>query len=210
MSHSQKYKVFVNEKLLTISEEPEMEKNELRVLNLQYDGPQLLKFYLDQFRLDCYHHLHLFGEHPEVIFQDLCNEFTLIEAAGGLVINDDNEALVIFRKGKWDLPKGKIDEGETPESAAVREVAEECSIQLPNITGSLGETWHTYQLNGKAILKKTYWYKMIPTHGKEQPRPQTEEDISEAKWVGKDYFDEMKKNIFPAIEEIMKNFWLNR
>lgn len=207
MSHGQKYKVFVNEKLLTISSQPEMEKNEIRVLNLQYDHADLLNFYLEQFKLGCYHHLHFFGENPAAIFQDLCKVFTLIEAAGGLVINDKGEALVIFRKGKWDLPKGKIDDGETPENAAVREVSEECSIQLPKIAEVLEETWHTYQLNGKPIIKKAYWYKMNPQNHAEQPSPQLEEDITEAKWVSKEYFAEMRKNIYPAIEELLLKNW---
>lgn len=184
-----------------------MEKNELRVLNLQYDHADLLNFYLEQFNLGCYHHLHFFGENPSGIFQDLCKVFTIIEAAGGLVINEKGEALVIFRKGKWDLPKGKIDEGETPENAAVREVSEECSIQLPQIAEVLGETWHTYQLNGKPIIKKTYWYKMNPQNSSEQPSPQLEEDITEAKWVSKEYFAEMRKNIYPAIEELLLKNW---
>ncbi len=207
MSHSQKYKVFVNEKLLTISAEPEMGKNELRLLNINYDHSDLLPVYLEQFKLNCYHHLHLFGENPDAIFRDLCKQYSIIEAAGGLVIDESGKALVIFRRGKWDLPKGKIDKGESPEEAAVREVSEECSISSPVIAGLLEETWHTYQLNGNPILKKTYWYKMRPHNGVEIPQPQLEEDITEVRWADKEFLPEMKKNIYPAVAELLNKYW---
>jgi 8-oxo-dGTP pyrophosphatase MutT (NUDIX family) len=201
------YKVFVNEKLLTISAEPELSKKENRILNIQYDSPDLLLFYLEQLKLNCYHHLHLFGENPKEIFHEFCKQYRLIEAAGGIVINAEGKALVIFRKGKWDLPKGKIDEGESSEEAAVREVAEECNIQPPQIIKLLTETWHTYTLNGQQILKKTYWYKMIPVDGNEEPSPQLAEDITEVKWADPVFFPEMKNDIYPAIDNLLNLYW---
>lgn len=197
----------MNEKRLTISAEPEIGQNEHCTLNIQYDNPELLPLYLEQLKLNCYHHLHLFGENPAAIFHDFCKLFTIIEAAGGIVINDSGMALLIFRRGKWDLPKGKIDQGETPEEAAVREVSEECGIEVPVILESLEETWHSYRMNGKEMLKKTYWYKMKPVNGKQVPTPQIEEDITVVKWADKSFLPEMKNSIYPAIDHLLGKYW---
>jgi 8-oxo-dGTP pyrophosphatase MutT (NUDIX family) len=208
MSHSQKYKVFVNEKPLTISTQPEEGKSLNRILNIQFDHRDLLNTYLSQFKLGCYEHMHLFGENPEAIFNDFINEFTLIEAAGGLVLDKNGKALLIFRKGKWDLPKGKIDHGESPEEAAVREVSEECGISTPIITDALEETWHTYEINGKPFLKKTYWYKMKPQSDGEETKPQLEEDITQCLWLErKDFVNKMEINTYPAIANLLIKYW---
>ena len=65
----------------------------------------------------------------EESFKDYTKDKVIIEAAGGLVFNEKNELLMIFRRGFWDLPKGKVDEGETLEQCAVREVQEETGLQ---------------------------------------------------------------------------------
>src|SRR5687768_2564827 len=52
-------------------------------------------------------------------------KFTPVLAAGGLVQNEKEELLMIYRKGKWDLPKGKLDKNEKLEDCALREVMEE-------------------------------------------------------------------------------------
>ena len=78
----------------------------------------------------------------------------MIEAAGGLVYNSDKKALMIFRNGKWDLPKGKIELGELIEECAIREVEEECGIYDLQIENKLIDTYHTYVLNSIKVLKK--------------------------------------------------------
>lgn len=107
-------------------------------------------------------------------------QFEIIEAAGGLVIKDD-KILMIFRLGKWDLPKGKIEKNETPEVGAVREVTEECSIKVRAME-KICHTWHTYNKNKKKILKKTYWYLMECLDDSEM-KAQAEEGIKEVKWM---------------------------
>jgi 8-oxo-dGTP pyrophosphatase MutT (NUDIX family) len=52
----------------------------------------------------------------------------IIKAGGGIVVNEQNEVLLIYRRGKWDLPKGKLDDGETIEECALREVKEETGL----------------------------------------------------------------------------------
>jgi len=129
--------------------------------------------------------------------------FTLIKAAGGLVKNKKGEILLIFRRGKWDLPKGKLDDHETIEQCAKREVQEETGLHELE-TGKLIEiTYHTYVEFGKHILKESHWYAIKAT-GNEKLIPQTEEDITEIIWVKKEDLKNYFSNTFPAIIEILK------
>jgi len=105
-----------------------------------------------------------------------------IEAAGGLVINQADALLVIHRLGYWDLPKGKLEKGESPEIAALREVEEECGISDLNIIKQLTESYHTYEHKGKMVLKRTYWF-LMNYRGTEKLIPQTEEDILEVRFM---------------------------
>lgn len=107
-------------------------------------------------------------------------QFEVIKAAGGLVVKGD-KVLMIFRLGKWDLPKGKIEKKEKPLAGAVREVEEECSIKVRPID-KVCHTWHTYNRNKKKILKKTYWY-LMEILDDSAMRPQLEEDIEEVRWM---------------------------
>ena len=85
-----------------------------------------------------------------------CADYSLIEAAGGVVYNNDNKYLMIFRNGKWDLPKGQLDQNESIKECAIREVEEECGISGLNILNALQDTYHTYEIKGRKILKRTY------------------------------------------------------
>ena len=87
-----------------------------------------------------------------------CSRYTLIEAAGGIVYNNQDELLMIFRNGKWDLPKGKLEQGETKQQCAIREVEEECGVSGLNIINQVQNTYHTYFDNDASILKTTYWF----------------------------------------------------
>jgi 8-oxo-dGTP pyrophosphatase MutT (NUDIX family) len=132
-------------------------------------------------------------------------KFTIIQAAGGLVTNKNNEILMIFRRGKWDLPKGKLDKGETLEQCAVREVEEETGLQNILLQKALLTTYHTYHESGKFILKESYWYTMIIID-KQTLIPQTEEDISEVRWVKNTQLPELMKNTFPSIKDVLAAF----
>src|ERR1700712_23652 len=84
----------------------------------------------------------------------------IIYAAGGLVINEKNEILFMFRRKVWDLPKGKVDPGESNEEAAIREVAEETGLRQIVLHEPLINTHHTYEEKGKMIRKQTHWFRM--------------------------------------------------
>lgn len=139
----------------------------------------------------------------EASLQKFQKAFKFIEAAGGL-IHQEEKFLLIYRLKKWDLPKGKIDSGETPEQAAVRECEEECSIEKLIVEKFLCHTYHIYDYKGDFAFKKTYWYDMV-SEDKRQLKPQTEEHIEKVEWMT---MDKIKKvvlsNTYPAIEEVFK------
>ncbi|MBS1746580.1 MAG: NUDIX domain-containing protein [Bacteroidetes bacterium] len=127
-----------------------------------------------------------------------------IIAAGGLILNKKNELLMIFRRGKWDLPKGKLDDGESIPACALREVHEETGLKSFNIVHFLGITYHEYfnEYTRKDTLKETHWYKMQITED-EIPIPQTEEQIEKIEWVAKKNVAEKLTNSYKNIEEII-------
>ena len=128
-----------------------------------------------------------------------------IIAAGGLVLNDKNELLMIFRRGKWDLPKGKLDEGETIEACALREVEEETGLKELTLGNVAGITFHEYKNkynNDKDTIKETHWYHMRAAEN--QPLiPQTEEDIEIIEWVPEEKIAEKLSNSYTNIIEIL-------
>ncbi|MBN2350437.1 MAG: NUDIX domain-containing protein [Bacteroidales bacterium] len=127
--------------------------------------------------------------------------FTNIHAGGGLVRNRSNEYLLIFRRGVWDLPKGKLGEDEDFQTAALREVEEECGLQQLEIVRPLLSTYHTYPLKNKLALKKTTWFEML-YKGDEIPVPQTEEDITEVRWMNIDEIPFIVDNCYKAVLDV--------
>ncbi len=107
-----------------------------------------------------------------------------IYAAGGLVQNERGELLMMFRRGKWDLPKGKLDPGESIEACAIREVMEETGLSEVQIISFLCTTEHQYfdQWLQEDVTKETHWYHMLAP-GNQPLTPQTEEDIEKIEWT---------------------------
>jgi len=136
-------------------------------------------------------------------WKSFCADYSLIEAAGGLVYNSDNQLLMIFRNGKWDLPKGKLEIDENIKECAIREVEEECGISGLSIINALKDTYHTYEINGKKILKRTFWFVMNSNY-KGNLIPQTEEGITKVIWVDKQDIAEKLENSFGNINELLK------
>ena len=134
-------------------------------------------------------------------------KFEIIKAGGGLIRNGANDILMIFRRGRWDLPKGKLDEGETIDQCAIREVQEETGLLEVSILDKLTITYHTYRERNQFILKESHWF-IMNYHGFETAIPQIEEQITEIRWVAitdmKRYFE----NTYPIIQEIIERFAL--
>ena len=129
-----------------------------------------------------------------------------IIAAGGIVENEEGKILFMFRRGKWDLPKGKWDEGETIEECAVREVEEETGLTNVKRKQLIDKTIHNYTEHGKDIEKETYWYAM-EVGGNQNLVPQLEEGISELCWVGENELHPYLSNTFNNIVDIVTKYF---
>lgn len=143
----------------------------------------------------------------EEVFSGYFVNYCIIGAAGGIVINKEGEVLMIFRRDKWDFPKGKIEKGESPALAALREVSEETGIRDLSIIKQLPSTFHTYQLNGELILKETCWFEMH-YNNTEELIPQTEEDIALAEWVPQNRVEINLTNSYPSLSALWKHIKL--
>ncbi len=128
--------------------------------------------------------------------------FEIRKAAGGLVLNKQNQRLYIKRRGLWDLPKGHLEKGEKNRTAAIREVEEECGIKNLKIEKKLIKTYHTYTLKKAIVLKPTKWYLMSYT-GTKKPVPQKKEGITEVVWADKKEENKMLTNSFSSISEVI-------
>lgn len=163
--------------------------------------------YSKQPDLDNYPEETLILHHPEIdeLKAHFFSCFTIIKAAGGLVLDVDGKILFIKRRGKWDLPKGKMESGETPENTAIREVEEETGITALKIIKPLTETYHIYKEANSQILKISYWY-LMETENLQQLKPQEEEDITEAVWFKKEDLNIPLSNTYQNIIDVTEAF----
>ncbi len=106
-------------------------------------------------------------------------------AAGGLVCNYNHHILLIFKRGKWDLPKGNIKKGQGKLGSAMREVHEETGLNPDKLSvqGKLVSTWHTTTRRKSRFLKKTHWYLMQYDGGDDETDPEIKEGIVGCRWV---------------------------
>ena len=141
-------------------------------------------------------------ENVDLKFKLFSDSFEKIDAAGGLVRNEQNALLMIFRLGKWDLPKGKIEKNETAENAALREVSEEAGLQSLQIIAPLNSTYHLYMYGNKHFLKMTYWYEMS-CKDLTIPIPQTNEGISKVEWMNREGVKFAMQNTYSSLIDLM-------
>ncbi|MFY0653267.1 MAG: NUDIX domain-containing protein [Cyclobacteriaceae bacterium] len=136
----------------------------------------------------------------------LKSKFDIVEAGGGIV-GKDHKILMIFRKGKWDLPKGKLEIGETKKEGSIREVEEETGVKV-KLHGKIGATWHTYLRNNKYVLKRTYWYAM-DCKDDSKIKPQKSEGIEEVRWMNKSEVEIAMTNTYATIEHVIISYFDN-
>lgn len=202
------YKIYINETPLFLTNKPLSElliKKQPEILAGQYDGKVKTIFrYIDQCeKTDRFKEVWLTYPDIDKLFDDFNSLYKRMDAAGGIVINKDNDILLMLRRNIWDLPKGKIEKNEDIESAAKREVEEETGVIVEEIIAPLCVTYHTYKIKEKRILKKTYWFAMKYKQG--ELMPQVEEDIQEIVWLKPE--EALAKNkIFENIKEVIVAF----
>lgn len=137
------------------------------------------------------------------IIKFIKSKFKVIEAAGG-VVDKDGKILLIFRKGKWDIPKGKLDKGEKKKKGAVREVEEETGVKV-EVKQKINTTWHTYVTNKKYVLKRTHWYLMKCIDDSEMA-PQAEENIELVQWMSLSELRAALYNSYRSIRVVIQEY----
>ncbi len=203
------YKIFLNDREIVISSQATEYSDNTEIVSAEEFTIDTIKNWFSEFHQKSNNAI-LFHPNPEELMTNsLIPAFRLIQAGGGVVVRNE-KLLFIFRNEKWDLPKGKIDNGETPEQAAIREIAEECGITGHSIVRQLPPTFHIYQSPykndfGQWILKKTFWFEMNYS-GTENGTPETGENITEIKWFKREDLHEVLSNTYENLKEIIKIF----
>lgn len=204
------YKIYINETLLILAAKSDVRvprKNDESDIIARYAGkPKFLLNYVDLAeKTSVYKTITIYADDVKKLKKDFQSLFKIVKAAGGLVVTKKQEALLIYRRGFWDLPKGKIEIGEKKKEAAVREVLEETGLQDVNLHEKLITTYHTYRgVNKKRVLKKTFWYKM--SSAKAPLIPQAAEGIKKAEWKNLDKFMQSNPKIFRNIKDIISYY----
>jgi 8-oxo-dGTP pyrophosphatase MutT (NUDIX family) len=202
---AKEYSVYVGSRRIVLTEQFEEHLKSSEGLFIKYGEPdeltKLLVFFHTSPNIQ---NLILFGQDVEFMFNDLCNHYVIVDAAGGLVHNMNDEFLLIKRNDHWDLPKGKGERGENDEQTALREVSEECGITNISIEKPLITTFHTYTLGEKRVLKKTRWFNMIYT-GSENLAPQEVENITEARWVTRNDLKKYLNGAYCTVKDVFQS-----
>jgi 8-oxo-dGTP pyrophosphatase MutT (NUDIX family) len=167
----------------------------------EFSGPAI-KSLLHEITKPAFHAGVLLHSNMENLRKAFFKNFTPIEAAGGVVQNDNKQILFIYRLDKWDLPKGKVETGEDVQTAALREIEEETGAKQLTLRSKIGETYHTYNAYGKHFLKTTHWY-YVTCSATQKLVPQTEEDIAAIEWVKPEQMDLQLSNTYPSIIDIL-------
>ncbi len=199
----QMYKVYYNNRLICIGSDiqPLLEKK----ISKKLTGAFNVREEWEKFKNDeTYKSLWMQG-HAKGIWNKFKSMFVRVKAAGGLVQNSNGEYLLIFRKGKWDLPKGKLEKKETLEMAAMREVEEECGIGELSIVNTLNTSYHIYEEEGWYMLKHSNWFSMTTTSTK-IPVPQENEGIEKAVWAKPSQIKNYMENMYPNIKDLLQEY----
>ncbi len=209
------YKLYINEKPLFLCSTDELQNIEKlyigqKILSSRYNGKtKSILHHVDMMEKGQVHDAVVIFHHDlGYLKNELKSLFKTVKAGGGVVKNPQGQILLIYRRGSWDLPKGKMDKGETKKEAAVREVKEECGLKHIILGDKIITTKHSYVTfnHGKRAIKKTHWYAMETNEF--DLIPQLEEDIEQAVWVDMNRWREYQP-MYKTIEEVLSNYESN-
>lgn len=197
------YKVFLRDKVICFTTPDEsVLSHDFVLVNPDLSDIQEILSKTDK-QKDC-SIFYLISENPEELFINFYTRMKIVAAAGGVVTNSNNEMLFIYRRGHWDLPKGKIDFGETEQHAAVREVTEETGLENLSIVQRLSSSYHVYTIGHEWILKETHWF-LMKSNGEGILKPQIEEGISGLEWVESQSISEMAGKVYLSLQSVVED-----
>jgi len=207
------YKIYINHTALLLASADEISLTDVGELDLSFfymGNKKRLHNIIDMMEKGTsYHKIIVSSNNLKDLWADFKSIFKKIDASGGIVFNEDGAILAIFRKGFWDLPKGKIEKGESNKDAALREVKEECGVSYLSLIKKADVSYHVYREKGRKILKKSIWYFMYSNDG--SLTPQTEEDIEIVQWIKPVDFLSGNYKIYPSLVDILNKidfgFW---
>lgn len=199
------YKIYIGATPLCLVTEEEAKNYDRKDLsNLLVKHPKHQKKYILRYidtlenQQNRYKSIIIRTDELERLWEEFRSYYKIMEAAGGVVRNEKGEVLGIYRSGVWDLPKGKIEKGETEGEAAIREIQEETGLNEVDLGDKITTTYHTYKnRKGNRVLKVSHWFHMTTTET--ELTPQVEEDIEKAEWLSL----ENLKNQTPIYQNIL-------
>lgn len=144
-----------------------------------------------------------FNKNLNELKKELFKKFIVVPAAGGLIINEKKQVLLIYRRGKWDLPKGKLEKGESPQDGAVREVKEETGLLKVKTMKLLTLTYHTYHEGARMMLKESHWF-LMRAKSDQKLTPQKEEDIVDIRWANRKDIPGYLLNSFASVIDVIQ------
>lgn len=198
------YKVFINDTVIYFTNDVDFSNNSFNHLKMNFFHESLGELLYNLIsRGDIRCGVIICVEDVESVFNQFKSLFKPIKAAGGVVKNEENKTLFIYRLDKWDLPKGKMEDNESIEETAIREVEEECGITNLKLGKPLQDTFHIYKTKKNTILKQTHWFEMT-TNFTGKLIPQLEEGITKVEWLSdSEINDKVLKNTYSSIASLL-------
>lgn len=193
------YKIFVGDKPIILTTEPKEKKG---VKNYKLNKV-ILRNVIRKLNNSSLKKAYLVHKNEEKLLKKFLKKAPNVVAGGGKVYNDKGKVLFIFRNGKWDLPKGKIEKKESIEETAIREVEEETGVKGLEIVKPLETTYHIFKRRGRYRIKITYWFEM-KTSFDGKLYPQEKEGITKVKWLGKKKIKKALKNSYANIKILVE------
>lgn len=195
------YEVFVNDHPIYLTNSVKKETNDKLFLLDTFD----IEYVVNQLNNGEISSAFLYHPDQENLLKKFKKRVPVVVAGGGLVVNPKGEKLMIFRNGKWDIPKGKLDKGESIEDAAIREVEEETAVSGLALDKFICKTYHIFKRNGAFKLKETYWYAMKSDFDGKL-KPQKAEGIQKAEWQTDSEIEVSLKNSYPNIRVVINAY----
>lgn len=193
------YKVFINDTPIILThrriEDAHHEVFLLKEVDIHYIIERVQK---NNLKKACLYH-----KNEKKLIKNLKKKIDYMKAGGGLVVNSEGKFLFIYRNGKWDLPKGRKEKGETIEEAAMRETEEETGVSPLRIERFLDKTYHVFKRNGSYKLKITHWF-LMHTDFKGKTKPETKEGIEQAVWLTAQEAQEKLANSYANITSLLQ------